>query len=317
MLEAFLQRLADEAGKGLSASESEALVTESRAHLEDSIQARLELGQSFEEAQREAIAAFGSTKALADAVRLCEPKIDRPLAFASLGILASFTLLCRDGANEFLVLVATLSLVVAHVVFLTSAFQARRFPIRTAVLLSGALWLSASLIDSTVRGTDLQSLRFDFYGSDYRRAEIPSRIRSLEARIQAERRQAEALVMNYARYARAETGFAPGASQSGQGWTNLRSAPSAAVADERWRTAMTSGMQGIYAEIAAEEATAYELSEAEIRPWWMELPYAMARNIVATVLALAGYSVLYSAVWMVGRMLRETRLRRRRPPTID
>ena len=62
MLEGFLERLARETGRSLPASEADALVAEARDHLEASIQARLELGDEPEAAERNAIAAFGKPK---------------------------------------------------------------------------------------------------------------------------------------------------------------------------------------------------------------------------------------------------------------
>lgn len=68
MLERFLRRLEDEVDKTLSPSEVEALIAETREHLNDSIQARLELGYAMDEAEREAVAAFGGARSVAQAV---------------------------------------------------------------------------------------------------------------------------------------------------------------------------------------------------------------------------------------------------------
>ena len=68
MLERYLEELAASAGRELSAFETRALVAETRAHLEDSIQARLELGLTLEQAEREAVAAFGSPRRIVRAV---------------------------------------------------------------------------------------------------------------------------------------------------------------------------------------------------------------------------------------------------------
>ena len=62
MLNRYLEELAASAGRELSSVETQALVAETHAHLEDSIQARLELGLTPEEAEREAIAAFGARR---------------------------------------------------------------------------------------------------------------------------------------------------------------------------------------------------------------------------------------------------------------
>lgn len=73
MLEAYLDRLAKEAVKGRSMREAEALLSEVREHLNDSIQARLELGSSLEEAERDAVAAFGAPQRVARSVSEAPP----------------------------------------------------------------------------------------------------------------------------------------------------------------------------------------------------------------------------------------------------
>lgn len=87
MLEAFLHRLAEEAGKELDAETAAALVAETRGHLEESIQARLELGIEPERAEREAIQAFGEAQrtargVAAEAARPRESKRGKVLAAA-------------------------------------------------------------------------------------------------------------------------------------------------------------------------------------------------------------------------------------------
>ena len=68
MLEAYLRDLEAESGRRLSENEVVALVAEVREHLEESIQARLELGMSPEDAERESIAAFGAAPRVAEDV---------------------------------------------------------------------------------------------------------------------------------------------------------------------------------------------------------------------------------------------------------
>lgn len=57
--EEFLQSLRNEAGRTLSEVEAEALIREAADHLDAAVQARLELGMSMDEAEREAVAMFG------------------------------------------------------------------------------------------------------------------------------------------------------------------------------------------------------------------------------------------------------------------
>jgi hypothetical protein len=60
----FLDQLDGQLKKALPKTEAEAIVEEARNHLEDSIQARLELGATAEEAETQALLAFGSSQPL-------------------------------------------------------------------------------------------------------------------------------------------------------------------------------------------------------------------------------------------------------------
>ena len=65
MLESYLRDLEARSGRGLPANEVSSLVAEVREHLEESIRARIELGTEPEDAEREAIAAFGAAPRVA------------------------------------------------------------------------------------------------------------------------------------------------------------------------------------------------------------------------------------------------------------
>ena len=67
MIERFLDQLASEAGKTRPPHEVAELVAEVREHLEDSIQARVELGRLPEDATKEALSSFGDARAVASA----------------------------------------------------------------------------------------------------------------------------------------------------------------------------------------------------------------------------------------------------------
>ena len=87
MLETFLSQLAEEAKKGLDAESAASLVEETRGHLEESIEARLELGAEPERAEREAIQAFGEARrmtreVIAEAARPRESQRGKVLAVA-------------------------------------------------------------------------------------------------------------------------------------------------------------------------------------------------------------------------------------------
>ena len=65
--ERFLDDLAAKMAKSLPPDEAAGLVAEARQHLEDSFQARVELGSSREEAEREALRAFGDARTVTSA----------------------------------------------------------------------------------------------------------------------------------------------------------------------------------------------------------------------------------------------------------
>lgn len=88
--ERLLTELADEAQRSLPHVEATALVAEARDHLEDDVQARLELGATPEEAERQAVAAFGEVRAVAGTI---VQRVEGRLKSARVGWLGGFYLL--------------------------------------------------------------------------------------------------------------------------------------------------------------------------------------------------------------------------------
>lgn len=142
----FLDRFSDEAGKSLPPIDVEILRDEMRAHLEESIQARLELGASPEEAERQALAEFGSPKQIGTQTRRQDGKIDREFLAASLLVIFFWVTALTvgppsDALNDFLSLV----LIVVHVLFIRAAAKARRFQGETLAYVLGSAWFLWSL----------------------------------------------------------------------------------------------------------------------------------------------------------------------------
>lgn len=149
--EKFLDGFGQELRKSLSDSEVEALVSEARNHLEDSIQARLELGASLAEAEAQALAAFGEAHQVREEVRRREPSasvasrlyvMGTGYLVAALFILISYRLYDRfpNAGLWFFQL-----LVIVALGFAGCSFRARR-PAPIPILATGvggtfALWI--------------------------------------------------------------------------------------------------------------------------------------------------------------------------------
>lgn len=142
----FLDRFAAEAGKSLPPIDVEILREEMRAHLEESIQARLELGASEEEAERQALAEFGSAKQIGTESRRQESTVDRGFLAISLAVLVFWIDAISigppsDALNDVLLLL----LLALHVLFLRAAARTRRFQAETLAYVLGGAWMLWSL----------------------------------------------------------------------------------------------------------------------------------------------------------------------------
>lgn len=84
----LLQALEEEMKPHLSPPDLVARLAEIDVHLCDGIEGRIELGLSPEEAEHEAVAAFGSAQAVGREMAAKEPLIDRSFLLASLAIVA-------------------------------------------------------------------------------------------------------------------------------------------------------------------------------------------------------------------------------------
>lgn len=148
----FLDRLAQEAGKSLPPQEVESLVAEAREHLEDAIQARLELRMSFQEAEAEAIAAFGLSRQVVEAsLPRSAPRLRIGLFASGYALAGLYTLFSWRFMDYYPDSVEALfaAWLVLGLAFAAVAFHARR-PASAPVVLTGmvgavAFWLLMGL----------------------------------------------------------------------------------------------------------------------------------------------------------------------------
>ncbi|RYG24791.1 hypothetical protein EON82_09430 [bacterium] len=139
--EEFLRLLADEAGKCLPPIEVELLKEEMRAHLEESIQARLELGASLGEAERQALAEFGTAASIGEEARRRDAKIDRgflgvSMAVAAFWVGAFFSAPLSDSMKDLMML----CFIGLHVFFVAFAAKTRRFQKEVLTGVLGGAW---------------------------------------------------------------------------------------------------------------------------------------------------------------------------------
>jgi hypothetical protein len=168
----FLDRFVVEAGKTLPPVEVEMLVEEMRMHLEDSIQARLELGATPIEAERQALAVFGAAGSIGEEARRREPMVDRNFLGASVAVVAFwvgayFSAPLSDAMKDLMML----CFIGLHVFFVAFAAKTRRFQTKALAGVLGSAWtlwaLKGALGDSMLPGE-----AYDHRGLDFLREAI-------------------------------------------------------------------------------------------------------------------------------------------------
>ena len=146
MLEAYLRDLESELAKRLPPEDVRARLVEAEAHLTEGVEGRLELGLSVEEAEREAVAAFGVVRTLAQATRpeKVKTRVTLLLGGYALGLFFmayGFSFLEREPRSIECVLYAWIGL---GLLFAVAAFRARRpaiIPVLSAGLIGAVtLW---------------------------------------------------------------------------------------------------------------------------------------------------------------------------------
>lgn len=154
MLERFLDDLGSEASRlKLPWSEVNAVVEEARTHLEDSIQARLELDATPEAAEREAIKAFGSARRIAheaSAVRASRLQGRRLVLFTLASFLFFVASIGFDIVGLFAWSLAALPLLLIVCPLTASLVVRRSWP--SFALAVAVFWLSTGLFHGLTMG---------------------------------------------------------------------------------------------------------------------------------------------------------------------
>jgi hypothetical protein len=121
------------------------MLLEAKGHLEESIQARLELGDTPEEAERQAVAAFGRAERIGDEVRSHESRIDRRFLLAFLSVIVFWAVMGVGRSFPDWMLIPMLALLAGvHIAFALTSAWVRRIQWRTfAILLLPCLLLRA------------------------------------------------------------------------------------------------------------------------------------------------------------------------------
>lgn len=138
--------------QGLSEEIRRALQDELKCHLEASVQARLETGESLEEAEVNAIRAFGPvTKIIASLgeVHVPRPKrISRPFLLSALALLGSYSF--AFGFPSASVGMAIFAAVLAALLwFVVASFRVRRLQLLAILVAAVPCWLIIAVLNST------------------------------------------------------------------------------------------------------------------------------------------------------------------------
>lgn len=141
--QAFLSDLERRARLRLASREVESLVADAREHLEESIKARLELGDAPAVAQREAIAAFGCPKNLIQAANAVHRARFQSLFLgcsAVSGLAWAFAILASPVLGSWAVIVTGLTFF-AFLGMCVEASKVRR-PLAPVLVVTAAFWLA-------------------------------------------------------------------------------------------------------------------------------------------------------------------------------
>lgn len=292
----LLEALAREAGKTLAPPEVRALVEEARAHLEEDIQARLEMGLDRRAAEREAIQTFGQVRAVAEDLKRREPRAGLAFLMGAGGMALLFGTLLNVSMGMVL---GALSLVVFSGLFaaiLWGSFHARRpqwvSVVALFVLTMGVSSLVASFTKSTAQGIA------------YRRSELPHRLADVRGWAKSYRR-------DLARYDDDEAHFDRGEPTSMPGIVPRPNDPNF----DRWaRAAMADRRVRLFRAMEANRREEASLLVAIDRPWWRQLPYAPATVSGEIWPSFATLLTVHLFAWSFGAAWRADRRRRRQPP---
>jgi hypothetical protein len=277
--------------------------------LEDSIQARLELGATREEAEQEALTAFGEVNRVGEEVRRREPRMDKGFTVTVLGM-AAFVVWAvnqRQMSNVWffwLGLYATL-----HVAFIVTSLRVRRPQLLIFALVLLPLWLGNAAFRSTREITVFFPDAVG--GSTIIRSEAAERARQYKNSASVFDSRSTKLLAAYTSYIKGESDLAlkRGSIFDNREHLRLRPQPNRAVGEADWNRwlGLILRFNGVTGRQQWERARLVE--SAVSRPWWAELPYqlgpALDRTGVLQILGMNGGG--HILLWAIG-----TRARRRK-----
>lgn len=308
----YLEELNVELRKSLPTIEASDLVQEAKAHLEDSIQARLELGATREEAERAALAAFGEAHRVGEEVRKREPKFDRGFTVTFLAM-AAFAFWAVNQGQMGKIWFAWLALYAAlHIAFVVKSLRVQRPQLLIFAVVLLPLWLGNAIVRSTQETTVFFSDSVG--GSRIVRAEAAQRVRHFEESAAKYVSRSDELLAAYTRYVKGESDLAlkRGSLYDSKGNLLLRSQQNRTLGEADWnhRLGLTLRMNSLSGQRHWENAR--RIQAASERPWWAELPYQLGPAFDRTgVLQILGmYGGGHILLWAVGVRSRRPKTRR-------
>ena len=298
-VDAVLQTLAQEAGKTLSVHEVEGLVAEAREHLEESIQARVELGATAEEAEREAILAFGAAERVGREAAPRGPLVDRRFALWALCAVAYWLIFAPRSWPDWVAFPLLLLGLALHVGFWLALARARRPQWVAFAAIFGTLWLAFSVPSALDRA---EFIRDNIAGG-------LARNRAWHALLD---RKERSFGEKYARFAVGLDDRSPSrvATFEPDGTLKLFERPDRATAAVQWSQGLRSATMGLHyerAELAQSDARQAWLART---PWYGLLPEEMGRLFVRSGGCVgAFYLGTHFFAWVFGWALRRRRPR--------
>lgn len=304
-LSGYLDRLEQEARHALPPDEARALVFEARDHLEHSIQARLELGATPEEAEAEAIAAFGTAQAVGDEAKWREPRIDRRFLLSCLVVLLFWGWVGTiQSLPDWMAIPFVLIAGAVHVAFVVASLYARRIQAIALGAILVPLWLGWS----TKQAADhvYANLRGGLYRTD--RLRLADEIRSQRAWADQIGSEAETLLAGHEAFLKNGSTLSPSRSVSytEDGKLRLFRRASRTEAEAYWDEAAGAAARRSHERSAANlRRRAQVLEDAGNAPWWPHVPSEMVFTITGEVGAIfTTYGALHLAGWFAGWALR-------------
>lgn len=308
LLKVYLDELERELSCSMSSSEVQACLTEARAHLEDSVQARLEMGESREEAEVAAVAAFGRIVDMREEVRRRRGAIDRPFVTVTIGFVL-FYLYLRSSASTFLSLPTLAIVLFLHGMFAVTSVRAHRPQWKAFVALACVLWvgMAASRTGSEV------FVGHSYPGQTVQRSRVADEVRQTEKSLDEVWDRASLLGGEHANFLAGVSGLSPREGRTvPMGIRDLAPSPSRTEGERRWNVALRY-LKMVTLSDAARFGTRWTaLQEAAQRPWSKDfvLQLLPEEEKVALMQGLGGYAAAHVLLWTLGAAIRRRKTRR-------